>query len=229
MIWCDLEAYWAYISIYIEWLRFVFNEKKTAGTLLPQILYFIHAFQLLNKFSAIYNIMWLRQCWSSLDLKLFSVISDLIQIHPARCHVSLTLFINIASNYVWLHILNCLIACVMCRNFEIACFEICIVCEPATTSGPLHRYTTISGMRWRFSGARWWLEHIMIMYYTGPGTTFIFLYQAFSFICYLIITYYSLIISFISNILFYFYFILTYCSLFIIIFNNVDGPDHFNG
>ena len=45
------------MSIYNECLRFVFNEKKHAGTLLPQILYYIRAFHLLNMCSAIYVVV----------------------------------------------------------------------------------------------------------------------------------------------------------------------------
>ena len=44
------------MSIYNECLRFVFNEKH-ADTLQPQILYYIRAFHLLNRCSAIYGVV----------------------------------------------------------------------------------------------------------------------------------------------------------------------------
>ena len=70
--------------------------------------------------------------------------SSQIPNYSARRHISQTLFLyffNIyTSDSVWLQIINFLEsihACVMCMHIEIASFifEICIVPEPATTSG----------------------------------------------------------------------------------------------
>ena len=68
LIWFDLEACWAYMSIYNDFLRFVFNEKNTLVHYFHQYyITYVHFIYLI----CVVIYMWLYQCWSSLDLKLF--------------------------------------------------------------------------------------------------------------------------------------------------------------
>ena len=61
-----------YVDLY-SCLRFVLNEKTRQYSTATNTIY-IRAFHLPNGCST----MWLYQCWSSLDLKLFTVGADII-------------------------------------------------------------------------------------------------------------------------------------------------------
>ena len=75
--------------------------KKHAGTLLPQMLYYVRAFHLLNRCSAIY--MCLYQCWSSLDLRLFTDGDD-ITLSGNEFQFLITLLLKQCCRIVLLHL-----------------------------------------------------------------------------------------------------------------------------